>query len=84
MTESNLVSVRLACEFLHSAREAKEAGFAFGPSPDGIIVDALLNGRMDWLPPECPHPLDAVQRILSLSPVWWHTLMHVHGLRWRE
>lgn len=27
------------------------------------IAGAFLNGRMDWLPGSCPHPLDALMRL---------------------
>lgn len=84
MVDPDLVSLPLANTFIRLALDAEELGYAFGSNPDQVIVAALLNNRASWLPPEYPHLLGAIQRLRSISPVWWHTLNYVHERNWRD
>lgn len=83
MIDRSKISMPLVPEFIRLARLAAREGYAIGSTSEQIVA-ALINGRADWLPSNYPEPLDAIKRLHAGGADWWHTMLHVHGLDWRE
>lgn len=83
MIDYNQVSQPLADTFIRLARRAEQEGYAVGSTSEQI-VSALINGRADWLPEIYSDPLAAIKRLHAGGGDWWHTMLHVHGLDWRD
>lgn len=83
MIDPKQISAPLVEDFIRLARRAKQEGYAIGSTSEQIVA-ALINGRADWLPSKCPEPLEAIKRLHAGGSDWWHTLLYVHGLDWRE
>lgn len=83
MIDANQISAPLARNFIRLARLAEQEGCAIGSTSEQIVA-ALINGRADWLPSNYSEPLDAIKRLHAGGADWWHTMLYVHSLDWRE
>ncbi|WP_430912177.1 hypothetical protein [Methylobacterium sp. sgz302541] len=61
------------------ARTMRDQGGSGPLSAGEAIAGALLNNRMDWLPPMYSHPIDAFER---LGPEWWSAIVVAHQQGW--
>ena len=83
MIDPNNISASLARKFIALARLAEREGYAIGSASEQIVA-ALINGRADWLPSSYPEPLGAIKRLHARGADWWHTMLYVYSLDWRE
>lgn len=83
MINPNLISSSLVREFTRLARLAEKEECTIGSTSERIVA-ALINGRADWLPKIYRDPLEAIKRLHSGGPDWWHTMLYVHGTDWRD
>jgi len=67
------------CVFL-AQQVALDPGLIGVMSTGECIIAAFLHNRMDWLPGDFSHPLDAVDR---LDVEWRVALRAVHSVGWR-
>ena len=83
MIDPDKISAPLVRNFIRLARLAEQEGCAIGSTSEQIVA-ALINDRADWLPSSYPEPLSAIKRLHAGGSDWWHTMLYVHGMDWRE